>query len=318
MENRKVSKQKEQELLRSLATSDTALQREDLAELITMLTPDDVKIYRRIGRNKARALTHEWNEASLAASGTWISGVYADGDIPSDTSHTHTRKSNLIMSVGRVAKATGLMNSLDLTLNMDGQIMADAFALEFAEKTADLLRVVEYFILNGNKTVTSPQQMDGLLRTITTNSVTVNGNITDTYLRQALKKCYDKGGTPNAIYCRPGVAIAIAALNDNKVSYLINAGQNPDVVGGLATFKYLSPFGTALDVVAVREDFLPSGKVILVQESDIRLAFLSDGIQVKDLAETNDSVQKLLKGYMTLEHRAEQHSCLLTGVLDQF
>jgi hypothetical protein len=313
-----VFNKKEQDLLRSLTTSDTALQKEDLSELITMLTPDDVKVFKRIGRTRATALTHEWNEAALAASGTWVSGVYADGGIPSDTSHTHTRKSNKVMSVGRVAKATGLMNALDLTLNLEGRGLADAFALDFTEKMQDLMRVIEYYILNGDVDNTSPQEMDGLLNTITTNSVTVNGDITAAKLKEALKKCYAKGGAPNAIYCRPGVAIKIADLGETNIRYTINAGERADLVGGATTFKWLSPFGNVMDVVPIRDEFLPSGKVVVLQESDVKLAFLSNEIEVMDLATTTDSMSKLIKAYFTLQHRAEQHSCLLTGVLDTY
>lgn len=314
---------KEQDLLRALTTSDTALQREDLAELITMLTPDDVKVFRRLGRTRATALTHEWNEASLAASGTWVSGVYADGGIPADTSHTHTRKFNKVMSVGRVAKATGLMNALDLTLNLDGKGLADAFALDFTEKMQDLMRVIEYYILNGDISNTSPQEMDGLLNTVTTNTVDassggINQEISATVLKEALKKCYAHGGAPNAIYCRPGVAIKIADLSEGKVQYNVGTGERADLIGGATTFKWLSPFGNVLDVVPIRDEFMPSGKVLILQESDVKLAFLSDGIEVLDLATTTDSMSKLIKAYLTLQHRAEVHSAIITGVADSY
>lgn len=316
-----MSKEKEQLLLRALNTTDTALQPEDLSRLMTLVTPTDVHVMPRLARATAKGLTHEWVEATLAGTGTFVSGVYADGGIPVDVENTHARKSNKLMSIGRVAKATGLMGALDVITNSNGQQYADAFALELAEKMADFMRVMEYYIINGDATNTSPQEMNGILKTITTNSVTclsgsANTAITEAKLRDALKKCYDAGGNPNAIYCRPGVAMTIAAFSDQKISYTINANEAPRTVAGGAVFKYLSPFGQIVDIVPVRADFLPSGKVVLLQESDVRICFASNGIELMDIPISSDSQAKLIKAYLTLEHRSEVHSCIISGVAD--
>jgi hypothetical protein len=311
-----VSKQKEELILRTLNTSDTALQKEDLSELMDMLTPDDAVIQRRLQTGKARALTHEWNDVSLAASGTWVSGVYADGGIPSDTSHTHTRRNNKVMSIGRVAKATGLMRALDNTLNMGGTVYNDAFALEFAEKVEDAKRVLEYYILNGDKDNTSPQEMDGLLNS-TSVTYAVGGALTQTAMRTALKRLYSVGGRATAAYCRPGVAATIATFNDNNINFMINGNASAVTTAGTQTFKYLNPFGGVLDVVTVREDFMPSGSVLLIDESKVRLCYLDQAWTVEDLAQTQDSYSKLIKTYVTLEHRAAGISAIkLTGVTD--
>lgn len=302
---------KEELLLRALNTTNMADHiHEDLSDLITMVTPKDVPLFARLGRTKATALLHEWTETELGTG--FAAAKYADGGKPTDNTHTHKRKGNAVMSVGRVAKATNLLRAT----NMVGQV--DALTRELEEKMIDLLRVIEYYIYNGDKSVTNPQEMNGLLAEIEAASgspVVINGDVklAEDKLQEAIVKCYNNGGAPNLILARPEVAYRIANFTANKIRY--GAGGEAGGVGATA-LRYLSPFGTALDVVPVRADFLPSGNVLVLDESKIKLAFLSNGIEVLDLARANDAEEKLIKAYLTLEVRAASHHAKITGVLD--
>lgn len=302
---------KEELLLRALNTTNMADHiHEDLSDLITMITPTDVPLFARLGRTKASALLHEWTEHSLTAG--FDAAKYGDGGKPADNTHDHARKGNAVMSVGRVAKATNLLRAT----NMVGQV--DALSRELEEKMVDLLRVIEYYIFNGDKTVTNPQEMNGLLKEIdaANGSVAVaNGaaKLDEAKLQEAIVKCYNAGGAPGLIVARPEVAYRIANFTADKIRY----GAGGDAGGvGRAALHYLSPFGTALQVVPVRADFLPSGNVLVLDESKIKLAFLSNGIEVLDLARANDAEEKLIKAYLTLEVRAAAHHAKITGVLD--
>jgi hypothetical protein len=162
--------------------------------------------------------------------------------------------------------------------------------------------------------------MDGLLNTIETNVINgPTGALTETCLWDAIKACYDAGGSPDLILCRPGVALQINNFNKGKLNYTISAGALPEVTAGMQTFKYLSPLGGILEVVPVRQDFLPSGNVIVLTTSDVRLAFLSSPeTMVEDVATVTDSVAKLIKSYVTLEHRNEVHSAKIVFVADTY
>lgn len=316
-EKKDMSKEKEELLLRAMDTSITAIQPEDLDRIIKLVTPVDVKAFTRLGRTKATGLTHEWVEASL--NGSLSSGVYADGSIVSDVTNSYTRKNNKVMSLGRIAKATGLMQAIDTLHNANGNQFRDAFALEIEMQMKNFLRSLEYYIFNGDNSVTSPQQMDGLLNTITTNTLNVSGAaLTEDNLRSILTDIYAQGGSPSAIYCRPAVAVKISKFNDNKVQWNVNVSQEARMTAGQQVFKYLSPFGDVLDVIPVRTDFLPSGKVIVLDESTVKLAFASNGIEMMDIPTASDAWTKLIKAYVTIEHKAEQYSGVISGVLDSY
>lgn len=302
---------KEELLLRALDTSNMANHiHEDLSDLITMITPKDVPLFQRLARTKATALLHEWTETTLT--GSFTAGKYADGGAPADHTNTHSRFNNKVMSVGRIAKATNLLRAVDLV----GQ--ADALAKELEEKMQDVMRVIEYYIYNGDKSVTNPQEMDGLLNIIAgANGATEIDNgaavLAEAKLKAAIVGAYNKGGAPDLILARPEVAYQIANFTADKIR--VGAGGG---AGGVdqGTLRYLSPFGNTLEVVPVRADFLPSGNVLVVEKEKIKLAFLSNGIEVMPLASAVDAEQKLIKAYLTLEVRAVPHHAVITGVLD--
>jgi len=298
-------------ILRALNTSATALQPEDLSRLMELITPRDVPMFSRLARSKATGLLHEWVESSLTASFT--AGAYADGGIPAGHDNTHVRKDNKVMSVGRIASATNLMRAVD-TIGA-----SDALALELEEKMVDIMRVIEYYIFNGDRDNTSPQEMDGLLNIITTgNGATeidgVSGYLTEAVLQSALVGCYNNGGSPNIIVARPEVAQRIANFTDDKIRFN-GAGGGAGGVGAEG-LRYLNPFGPSLDVIPVRSSFLPSGNVLVLDSSKIKLAFLSNLIEILPLAITTDAESKLLKAYLTLECRAVAHHALIKNVAD--
>lgn len=317
---------KEELLLRALNTTNmggagNVQWHEDLSDLLTYITPKDVPLFSRLARVKATALLHEWTETTLVAPSA--SAAYADGGIPADTTESYARRNNTIMSVGAVAKATNLLRSLNLVGT------ADALARELEEKMIDVMRAIEWFLFNGDRTQTSPQQCDGLAKLITaansqavdnrtaglaTGGTGANVVLTESNLKAVLTKIYDAGGYPDLILARPYVAYQIANFTADKIRFAPGAGLGGVGAGALT---YLSPFGSEIEVVPSRTAFLPSGSVFVLQKDQARIAFSSNEIEVMDLATTNDGQQKLIKSYFTLEMRALPHHGVITNVSDQ-
>jgi hypothetical protein len=310
---------KEELLLRALDTSnmavpgngDTSHVHEDLSDLITMITPTDVPLFSRLARTKATALLHEWTEASH--DNVFTDAKYVDGGMAADTTNNHVRKSNKVMSLGRVAKATNLLRAL----NMVGQ--QEALAKEMEEKMLDLMRAIEYYIWNGDQTAGGAPELDGILkRVVAGNGSTVVSNgaakLVEDNLKKVIVGIYNQGGSPTTIYARPEVAYQIANFTTDKIRY---AGPGTGAGGvGSEALRYLSPFGKTLEIVPVRSDFLASGNVLVLDDSKFKLAFASNGIEIDDIPLAVDAKAKLLKAYLTLETRGLQHAGRLTGVLD--
>lgn len=299
---------KEEALLRALDTSNTEMH-EDLSDLITLLTPADTPLFKRLGRTKATALTHEWVEDALTS--TFTDSVYADGSAPSSNDFTQTRRNNKIMSIGRIAKATELVNAV----NIVGA--KEAFAREVERKMLDVIRAVEYWLWNGDVAQTSPQQMDGIINLLSSGSNTVSNSgsaaaLVEAKLQEAILECYNDGGNPTAIYCSPIVAQRISNFNQDKVRFPVGGGA-----GGTnaSTMRYLSPLGYDLEVVPVRGDFLPTGKVYILDESMIKLADLKP-LHMKELSIGSADIvsNRLIKTYTTLELRAKVFHAVVSNV----
>lgn len=301
---------KEEALLRALTTTNFADSiHEDLSDLVTLITPKDTPLFSRLARTKSTALTHEWTEDSLTT--TFTDSVYADGSAPASNDFTNARRSNKIMSIGRIAKATELLQATNTVGSMD------AFAREVERKMLDVIRAVEYWAWNGNSGNTSPQEMNGVIQELASGSNTVANSgsaaaLVEAKLQEAILACYNYGGSPTAIYCSPIVAQRISNFNADKVRFLPGGGA-----GGTnaSTMRYLSPLGYDLEVVPVRGDFLPTGKVYILDETQIKFADLKP-LHMKELSIGSADIvaNRLIKTYTTLELRAKLHHAVLTNV----
>ena len=285
---------------------------EDLSDLIQYVTPPDVPLYSRLKRVRATQVLHEWTETTNTS--TFTDSVYAESSAPADTSNSTVRRNNKIMSIGRIAKASELLNAS----NTVGAI--DAFAREVEEKMMDVMRAIEYWTYNGDVTQTAPQQMNGLLNILTAGNgtnVVANGGgaLTEVNLQSVLVACYTKGGNPDLIMCSPTVAQRIANFVQNRTQYL-----STDIAGGVSqqTLKYLSPLGRVLEIVPVRGDFLASGTVLVLDSSKLAYAELVPGIVSKELSIGSLDIvaNRLIKSYVTLELRVPSYHGKITSVAE--
>jgi hypothetical protein len=302
---------KEEALLRALNTTNMATSiYEDLSDVVTYVTPTTCPLTRRLGRVEATALLHEWTEEAL--DGTLSSAAYADNGVPANNNGSIARLNNKIMSIGRRAGASELLNATNTVGKRNGM---DAFAREVEAKLRDAMRAQEYFAWHGDITQTSPQQMGGIIQTLATGSNTVaNGAsaLSELKLQEAITLAYAGGGEPTAIYCAPLVAQRIAGFTSDRIRFAEGSGAGGQ---GSGAFKYMSPFGYELDVVPVRGDFLPTGTVYVLDEKYIKFADLNGGWKMKELAVTTDTVaDRLIKIYTTLELKYKLAHSRITGV----
>jgi hypothetical protein len=307
---------KEELIQRALNTGNmlSSFVHEDLSDLITQITPRDVALFPRLKTLRATQSLHEWRERSLTAPG---SSAY-DGEtaLPGASTNTGTARDNKVMQVGRTASVTNFLNAMNTVGKAN---IGDAWAIEMEEKMANVIRDIEYYLWRGDRTVTSPQESDGIV-TMSSNFVQVANAgsaaaLVETKLHEAIYQLYDNGSYPDTIYCRPVVAQRIANFTADKVRYM----GAPNEAGGTkpGTLQYLSPFGAQLNVVPVRQAFIPSGSIYVMDSSKMGMAWLSQGIEVMDVPITLDEVgRKLIKAYFTLEVRGYTHHAKITNVAD--
>lgn len=289
-------------LLDPTASAVTTISLEDLKAQRVVVTPTDTPLYSSISR-RARQVTNQhfsWNESTLNS--TFTANKYTNGNTSSlaaISGSTPSKKGNYIMSIGTVAKVSGIVDATRVTDDNGGGSME----VELNDKYALLVRTIEYFLWKGDHT-TNADEMDGIASIVTT-AVQNNGGGGDApldvnSLDLAIVQMYNAGLSPSALYCSPFVAQRIASFASGRVQYN-DTVQAMNGIGQKA-FMYASPFGYVIQVKPTRSDFLPASTAYLLDESKIRLCYMGSAVeQTERLAKIDDTTSVLMKAYVSIE-----------------
>jgi hypothetical protein len=157
-----------------LTTGGSAIvgQREDLADYISMIDPEEVPFYSWAGRGTAKSSTaHDWETVSLRAP---AKNARAEGDtFAASTAKLATRLSNACQISGEVASVSGTSEAVDVAGNagsLDWQMML---------KGIEVRRDIEKGTLLPNqvKKATDPRECAGILTWAGTANVGAGGTI---------------------------------------------------------------------------------------------------------------------------------------------
>jgi hypothetical protein len=194
-------------------TSAAVGNREDLSDMIYRIDPTDTPFVSGIEREKASAITHEWQTQSLAAA---AANKQAEGDTPSANSTTATvRLGNVCQIMYKVASVSGSQEAVEHA-GRDSEI-----AYQEMLKGLELKRDLEYNLLQSNqaKSTSSPRAFADILSWIKSNTSKESGGsdpsaadgtgtrtdastpvvFKETDLKTVLSSCWTNGGKPNLI-----------------------------------------------------------------------------------------------------------------------
>lgn len=314
----------EAELRAIVSTSDTPFTVgtiEELEKTTLMLTPEEDQFTPMLTRLRPKAkssiaLKFEWNDTDTDS--TFSGSLYDGYTPPTSNTSSPSRRDNYIMPLSRVAKVSKFTNSF-------GLVDVDAMNNEMRDRYIELKRSVEYYIWNGNETVTSPiQQTKGIKRYVTTavdNATTLGAAqvLQEATLKEAIAQMYAEGIVPRIICATPPVASTIAdfSLNNGQAN-----GNNLNGVPQTA-FTYRSPFGFALQVVPVLEDFLgtsATGEVYILDDTNIVLRYPSKErglINSEPLAITQHGQATIIYSFMGVQVKKAGKMRKITNVLNQ-
>lgn len=236
---------------------------EELEKANLITTPKDTPFLNLL-RNKTKksmSWLFEWNEVEVQSN---LAQVKYDGNTPpADVAGTPSRKSNYIMPAATVAKVSNFAKSFTST-------GGDALEVELEQKFLDINRGVEYFLWNGDKSVTATAtETDGLVQLVTTAVDNGTQALQESKLQTAILQVSAAGGNPTHILCSHTVAQRIVNFANNKI-----AMTNPRTAEnglGMGAMTYLSPFGQPLTVVPVIDAYIPSGKVYVVDIDKMKI-----------------------------------------------
>lgn len=292
--------------------------REDLADVIYDISPQDTPIMSSIGKGKATAVYHEWQTDALAAA-TTANAAVEGADATAATLSPTTRIGNYTQIVQKTIQVSGTLESVDKA----GRKSEKAYQL--AKASAELKRDIEAIITAnqgqsaGNSS--TARVLGSLLSYIKTNTnkgsgttagtdpttigVSTRGDGTtrtfqESMLKDVVQKVFTSGGTPTLLVVPPALKQVVSGFQGlSQHRYNSNTGGDITILAGADLYQ--SDFGV-LQIVPNR--FMRSRDALVLDPEYASLNYLRP-FQTNDLAKTGDSEKTQILAELTLEVKNE-------------
>ena len=301
-----------------MPTFDTSVaigQREDLADVIYDISPQDTPIMSSIGKTKASAVYHEWQTDNLAAA-TTANAAVEGADASAATLSPTVRLGNYTQIVQKTIQVSGTLEAVDKA----GRKSEKAYQL--AKASAELKRDIETIITaNQGQDSGSPRKMGSLLSWIKTNTskqdsttagtdpttigVSTRGDGTtrtfqESMLKDVVQKVFTSGGTPTLLVVPPALKQVVSGFEGlSQHRYNSNATGQITILAGADLYQ--SDFGV-LQIVPDR--FMRSRDALVLDPEYAALAYLRP-FATNELARTGDSEKTQILAELTLEVKNE-------------
>jgi hypothetical protein len=305
--------------------------REDFADMIYDISPDETPVMSAFGRGKAQSTFTEWQTDALAAAVTTNAQLDGDDIVSVTDSRAATQKVGNYLQISR--KIITVSGSAQAVNNAG---MRSKQAYELAKAGSELKTDIESSILAvstavaGNTTVARvsaslpnwiitnwtagtttaaarPQMSSGAASTDLDGTVSVAGaagttvTFTETILKSMMSQLYRTGGKAKTLWVGPFNKGVVSTFSGIATRYLESkATQQAAIVG--AADVYQGDFGR---VTVVPDLFTTESIVILGDPQYGEVAWLRP-IQTLDMAKTGDSTKKLIIGEWTLKVKAQK------------
>ncbi len=274
------------------SANNIAGQKEDVEDIIYDISPTETPFTSSIGSSAANAVTHEWQEDSLAA--VAVNGAKEGADAADTAVATTTVKSNRCQIFTKDVSVTN-------TAERIGKYgRSSEMSYQIAKKGKEIKRDIEHAFVGLEQAGAAETSGAGRLLTSATNQMdaggitTTTGALTETKLLTGLQNVFDEGGNVNQIQVPPAKAVTIAGFAASGSGTTRDFGESKRMVN--AVDFYVSPFGEA---AVVTNRFVKSDTVLLLDTDYWSRAVLRP-MQTIDLAVNGDSTKKQLVTELTL------------------
>jgi hypothetical protein len=314
----------------SLTYSSVAI-REDLSDVISNISPMDTPFMSGCGKEKADNTYFQWQTDTIGAGGA--NRVIEGDDSPAAVARALPTKVGNYTQISRYVVQT---SGTDDVVDYAGHGKHQAYRL--AKRGKQMKRDMEYMFTQniaqvaGNATLARASA--GLPSWLVTNYVSMGGSgspaaptsgggvaaatdagsvisITEAKMKEVIKDCYDSGGNPDTVLCKPDIKQAISGLSSLGVTTLntdLNSPKPGFAVG--AVDVYVSDFGN-FKIVPDRNQNR-SRDVFFLDMDFWAIAWLRD-FHTVDLAKQGDSTKQMLIGEFGLVSKNEAASGVLSN-----
>ena len=295
-------------------------EREDLSDVIYMITPTETPMMSSIGKGKATAVFHEWQTDALAAAAHNKAVEGADGsDI---TATPTTRVGNYCQISTKTVKVAGTLEAVDKAgrksemayqmAKVGKEIKRDMELTLVSNETASAGNASTARAAGGIQAWLASNKDLGSGGTAGASGTTARGNGTDrafteTILKNVIKQTYNSGGDPKVILVPSTQKVTLSGFSGIAAQRYLAPSDEPTTIIGAADV-YMSDFGTMSVVpnrlmnTATESD---DGEIALVVDPEMLSVAYLRPFQTVDLAKTGDAEKKQLLAEWTLEVRNE-------------
>lgn len=291
---------------------DTAIVR-SVQEEIELLTPEQNLLLKNLGKSKAIAMVHQWQDDTLQ---TPASGAATEiKAFTADTLTTPTLRTNI---VEHVYKAGSVSEAQQKVQHYSGR---DEYARQVSKKMLDWSNSSEFDLLRSSlvsgASGTVPQ-MNGVIKTLTTNvtSMTSGTVFSESILVGLMQLSWtnSNGETPTDLLVGANMKSKISSFGTGIVKN-VNLG---DKVAGQVVQSYESDYGTVnIHLHRYMQNSDATARVLGMNMDKFYIAYLEGGeAQMTEYAKTQTSRDFVINGYLTLENRNEKCSFFADGFLN--
>lgn len=287
--------------------------REDLSDIIYMISPVDTPFMASVPRTKADQTLHEWQTDSLAAAAA--NAVLEGDDATTDATTATTRLSNTCQISDKVPRVSGTQEAV----NKAGR--KSEMSYQVAKRAQELKRDMETILLANTAeaagNTTNARTLGSIGAWIDTN--TSNGAsgtdgslgntartdgtqraLTESLLKTVLAAVWTAGGDPDCIMVGAFNKQTISGFTGNATRF--KTAEDKQLMAAIDLYD--SDFGE-LQIIPNR--FMRSRDALILQKDMWGVAYLRP-FQLWDLAKTGDTERKQLVVEYTLESRNEAAS----------
>ena len=279
-------------------------EREDLMDLITMISPVDTPMFSGFAKGTAAGTYVEWQTDELASAAANAQVEGADYTFPTLSATTRLGNYTQIFN-----KPFQVSNTLDV-VSKAGRDKEYAYQME--KKMKEMARDIEYALVNNASAVSgtsgAARQMKGVLAWITTNVETGSGSgneaLTESMFNDALETISAAGGNPDTVYANGFQKRAISGFTASNTKN-IDASANK-IINRVDVYE--SDFGI-LEVIYDRA--MVTSEVAILEKDKWEIRTLRP-IAHHEVPSIGDSKRGVIEGELTLVAKNEKANGKIT------
>ena len=298
----------------TMQTYTAVVNREDLSDMVYMISPTETPFLSGIGRGKADNTLHEWTTDVLATAAN--NAVIEGDDSSAGVVNPGTRVTNRTQISKKVVRLSGTQQAVNSAGNLY------TMGKQMAKASAELKRDIEFALTRNTTAVVgaagTARQTRGLEGWVATNNSLGSGGaapnptsntaptdgtqrtLTEAMIKTVLQACWTSGGNPDTIMLGGVQKQLFSTFNGGGTQF----GNLDDKKLISAIDVYVSDFGT-LKLVPNR--FQRARTAFVLEMAKWKVAYLRP-FTTEDLAKTGDSDAKHLIAEYTLEAANEAAS----------